>query len=1539
MDTRLSADTTSGGVWWSEVSARIYDESRAVYALGGGRFQADLPQADGWAILHAGGVEVQDEGGPRVGLRVSAWGRERLSPLGDATPALGDCHPAAGRTPDGACLSALEQRFDDGLTAWWVGEGRGVEQGFTVEERPSGDGPLRVVTTLDGASSLVVDGEEATFADLSGAPWTVGQLLAWDDAGRPLDVWMEAEGDTLTLWVDDAFAQYPIVIDPLYTTASTSLLGSGSSGYFGETVSSAGDVNGDGYDDVLVGASAITSGRGSAYVFHGSASGVSSTASRTLNGVTAGNYFGFALATLGDVNNDGYDEIVVGAYNNSSGKGAVYIYHGSSTGIGSSATTTLAGTASGGEFGWSVDSAGDVNSDGYNDLVVGADYVSSGNGAAYVYYGSSSGISSSSPTSLAGSGAGGFGFSVTGAGDLNADGYDDIAVGAPYHSSSVGRVYVYHGSSTGLKTSVSATLSGSGSSGEYFGWALSGGGDVNGDGYDDLLAGASDYSSQTGAAYVYQGGASGVSTSYDLRILGPSSGAYFGSSLRGGQDINADGYDDAIVGAPGVSSSKGAAYLYEGTSAGLSSTAVTTLNGLASSTYFGAAVGMAGDVNKDGFQDVIVGAYGTTSSRGAAYIYHGNCTDGDGDGYCPPKDCDDSDKLTFPGSAEKESSTACMSDADGDGYGDATPGSGVTAGSDCDDSASAVSPGATEVVADGVDQTCDGVELCYVDGDTDGFRGSATVSSADSDCGDAGEVGASYPSGDCADSDDSTFPGAATKDSASACMTDFDGDGYGDLGPASGVTAGTDCNDGTKSVNPGASETVSDGIDQDCDGGDLCYQDVDGDGYRNDKTISSTDLDCVDGVEAPSGQPSGDCDDGSTQTYPGAAPKDSATACMADNDGDDYGDVSASGGVTAGTDCDDASASRYPSATEIVGDDIDQSCDGKELCYVDDDNDGFHTGATRSSSDDDCADTREADATDSDGDCDDSEAAIFPGATEGVGDEVDQDCDGVELCYVDTDSDGFHTGASVSSADVACDGSGEASASASSGDCDDSSDVTFPGAASSDSKSACMLDADGDGYGSSSVSGSVNAGSDCDDGDADINPDESEIVGDSVDSDCDGGERCYVDDDGDGYRLTDELTSRDEDCLDAGEALASAPLGDCDDSDVAFNPSAVETDCTDPNDYNCDGSTGYENSDGDAFAACAECDDDNASVYPGATETCGDGVDSDCDESGGPSDDDDGDGLSYSEELSLGSDDCALDTDEDGLSDADELDLGTDILVADSDGDGIIDGDEVSGGTGPLSADSDGDGLSDGDEVSAGTDPLVVDSDGDSLSDGDEVSAGTDPLSADTDEDGLSDSEEGAEGTDPLSADTDEDGLRDGDELSDGTDPLNADSDEDGRTDGEEQADGTDPLSADSDEDGRTDGEEQADGTDPLNADSDEDGRTDGEEQADGTDPLNADTDSDGLTDGDEPGVGTDPLNADTDGDGANDGDEVAAGTDPLIADQGGDSGGQDDTAADDTGEGGEDKGGCGCSTEERPASGLWLGLLGLVAFTRRRAR
>lgn len=178
-----------------------------------------------------------------------------------------------------------------------------------------------------------------------------------------------------------------------------------------------------------------------------------------------------------------------------------------------------------------------------------------------------------------------------------------------------------------------------------------------------------------------------------------------------------------------------------------------------------------------------------------------------------------------------------------------------------------------------------------------------------------------------------------------------------------------------------------------------------------------------------------------------------------DCDGDDYAPVGAptlvqcgepapdacGGGWTqVSADCDDADAATFPGATEFPGDGVDQSCDGQEICYRDADNDFYRSSMTLTSTDTDCADSAEAPST-AVMDCNDGAAAINPAAVEVVGDGIDQDCDNRESCWVDTDSDGARTSATVFSGDVDCSDPGEAVTDHPI-DCDDASASIRPGA-------------------------------------------------------------------------------------------------------------------------------------------------------------------------------------------------------------------------------------------------------------------------------------------------------------------------------------------------------------------------------------------------------------------------------------------------------------------------------------------------------------
>jgi hypothetical protein len=420
----------------------------------------------------------------------------------------------------------------------------------------------------------------------------------------------------------------------------------------------------------------------------------------------------------------------------------------------------------------------------------------------------------------------------------------------------------------------------------------------------------------------------------------------------------------------------------------------------------------------------------------------------------PRGDCDDTDAAINPDATEvvadgvdsdSDGLEQCLADLDDDGYTDA---SGATVGSDdsdcddsgeglesdpatdCDDSAASAYPGATEVVADGTDQDCDGMETCYVDNDGDGHAETTglTMASAGLDCSDEGAAGVGIPADDCDDDDVSTYPGATESiadgkdqscDGYELCFADVDGDGArsadgatvvssdlecDETGEASG-SASVDCNDMDASVHPGATESAADGIDSDCDGAELCYTDYDGDGYRPDEYSEvDGDLLCTGaglvGADAPGG------------------------------------------------DCDDTDDTVNPDGTESPSDDMDSNCDGLEQCYIDADGDGFRTmdEAIVESEAIDCDGDGIASVEASATDCDDSRGDVNPSMVEVVGDGTDGDCNTVELCYVDADGDGWRTNEVVQSVDDACDGDGEAGMEAPLVDCDDTTAGVYPGA-------------------------------------------------------------------------------------------------------------------------------------------------------------------------------------------------------------------------------------------------------------------------------------------------------------------------------------------------------------------------------------------------------------------------------------------------------------------------------------------------------------
>jgi len=447
---------------------------------------------------------------------------------------------------------------------------------------------------------------------------------------------------------------------------------------FGNAVASAGDVNGDGYDDVIVGAQDHSNGQsweGRAFVYLGGATGPAATPVWTKESNQINGRFGSSVAGAGDVNNDGYDDIIVGAsgINPAVGTtyGMAYVYLGNANGVDANPVWSKQpyqpatfGLAAG--FGGSVASAGDVNGDGYADIIIGAVGWDDGNtdeGAAFLYLGGSSGPAAGPVwTGVSNQDNAHFGDSVSGAGDVNGDGFDDIVVGASnYNNGEVGegRAYVYYGNSTGVNATPWISEPNVAYSG--YGQSVAGAGDVDGDGYDDIVVGApgwDDTEDAEGAAFSYLGASGGLESSPAWMVEGNQVGIAYGVAVASAGDLNDDGKSDIVVSSAGnnISDVLETVNIYLGSVSGLATTPAWTEEPDQADSGFGNPVASAGDVNNDGYSDVILAAsaYDNFQGRVIAYMFG---ADGDGDSVA-----DNADNCTSVANASQ-----C--DSDNDGFG------------------------------------------------------------------------------------------------------------------------------------------------------------------------------------------------------------------------------------------------------------------------------------------------------------------------------------------------------------------------------------------------------------------------------------------------------------------------------------------------------------------------------------------------------------------------------------------------------------------------------------------------------------------------------------------------------------------------------------------------------------------------------------------------------------------------------------------------------------------------------------------------------
>ncbi|TGK36697.1 FG-GAP-like repeat-containing protein [Leptospira andrefontaineae] len=390
------------------------------------------------------------------------------------------------------------------------------------------------------------------------------------------------------------------------------------------------DLNGDGYADVVVMAPGDASGMGVAYIFNGGASGISATTSSAAgHSITGQGRMGYASA-MGDVNGDGFGDLAIGASDYSGLQGITYVFHGSTSGIttntASSADRILTYTGSN-EFGYAI-ALGDVNGDGYDDLANGAYHIP----LAFIYYSTGpGGISSTSGTSISGPGGSNFACGI-GLGDINGDGFSDLIVGGNAFGGggNTGGVWIFHSSGSAGVTVNSYTLANTTITGETagnFGIRISTG-DVNGDGYADLAVGAPQYNSYYGRSYVFNstGTTSGITVSAAASantIINAFSVSAVGLAVALG-DVNGDGYDDFATGAPSYSTSQGRVYINLSDGSQVSAGSINLISGQSANQAFGNAV-MISDINGDGLGDLVAGAYvypDGIALSGRVYIFH-----------------------------------------------------------------------------------------------------------------------------------------------------------------------------------------------------------------------------------------------------------------------------------------------------------------------------------------------------------------------------------------------------------------------------------------------------------------------------------------------------------------------------------------------------------------------------------------------------------------------------------------------------------------------------------------------------------------------------------------------------------------------------------------------------------------------------------------------------------------------------------------------------------------------------------------------------
>ncbi len=654
--------------WRRAVSARIDHDAR----------QPFRHRPSGALVLNRAALRaVADPTGfrllPQAGPAAATWSL-RLRPTALVGP--GWRRPLTGGRMT-AAAAAVRVRYAQGLVHLLDNGPRALEQRYRVDDAP---GPrFAIAARIDGPLDWRLAGGRLEAYRGRRLLLTASAPRAFDAGGRELEARFARRGDELLLWVAGA-RRYPVTIDPAWEAVAEPQSGA----WLGWSATGAGDVNGDGHPDVLVAAPYFHTGNPSAgkiYLYYGTADGLRTEPGWSSSGDNANRaLFGWSVAA-GDTDGDGYSDLIVGAPSRpDTGDtiGKAFCFRGSFNGpLTPPAWTSTGAGQAGAFFGTAVAAAGDVNGDGYGDAIVGAPAASltgdgsAAPGSAYLFHGSAAGLEPAAAWSASGEGqpGAGFGWSAAGGGDIDGDGYDDVLIGAHRYDlagNDTGRAYLYRGSAGGLQAEPAWSESGDAQPGAQFGWSVAVGA-IDADGFADGLVGAPGHDTLhagAGRCYAYRGGnaGSGLQPSYWwVASGGDVAGAQFGWSVALAGDVDADGYGETLVGAPAdatAGSGAGRIFLYSGSPAGPREPAGFTSTGdAAAGAGFGGTVAAAGDVNGDGAADFLASAYlADTGEPGAGKVFLFLGTPGGGPAVCEPEGapCDDGDDCTHPDTCDAD---------------------------------------------------------------------------------------------------------------------------------------------------------------------------------------------------------------------------------------------------------------------------------------------------------------------------------------------------------------------------------------------------------------------------------------------------------------------------------------------------------------------------------------------------------------------------------------------------------------------------------------------------------------------------------------------------------------------------------------------------------------------------------------------------------------------------------------------------------------------------------------------------------------------